>query len=281
MANHLEAQEIFEVELGQGEEIINLAKTTLLIAKCVEYPNLVIDEYLTRIEKMAVEIESRLGFDNRDPRSLIDRINDYLFVDQGFHGNEEDYYDPKNSFLNDLLERRTGIPITLSVLYMEIASRIGLSLVGVGFPGHFILKYEETAEVILIDPFNKGNTLSEEDCQTILNRVYLGRVQFQKEMLRSTSKKQIATRILHNLKNIYIDSKNFLKALRVVDMLLIINPKSSLDIRDRGLLYYNLECFSQALSDLETYIRLSPKSPDNEEIRNYIPILRSLTEKMN
>ncbi len=212
---------------------------------------------------------------------MIELIKNYIFIYKAFHGNEEDYYDPKNSFLNDLLDRRTGIPITLSVLYMEIACRVGLSLVGVGFPGHFILKYEETAEVILIDPFNKGNILSEGDCQTILNRVYSGRVQFQKEMLQSVRQKQILIRILHNLKNIYIDSKNFLKALRVVDMLLIINPKSSLDIRDRGLLYYNLECFSQALSDLETYLRLSPHSPDNEEIRNHIPILKNLTEKMN
>ncbi len=280
MMNYSEAQKSFANEVRQEEEKINLAKAALLLAESVEYPNLNCNEYLKRIDLMGREVKKRIG-KKADPYNLIELINNYLFIDQGFHGNEEDYYDPKNSFLNDLLDRRTGIPITVSVLYMEIACRVGLSLVGVGFPGHFILKYEETAEVILIDPFNKGNILSEGDCQTILNRVYSGRVQFQKEMLQPVRQKQILIRILHNLKNIYIDSKNYLKALGVVDMLLIINPKSSLDIRDRGLLYYNLECFSQALSDLETYLRLSPNSPDNEEIRNHIPILKNLTEKMN
>ena len=149
MMNYSEPQKSFANEVRQEEEKINLAKAALLLAESVEYPNLNCNEYLKRIDLMGREVKERIG-KKADPYNLIELINNYLFIDQGFHGNEEDYYDPKNSFLNDLLDRRTGIPITLSVLYMEIASRIGLSLAGVGFPGHFILKYEETAEVIPI-----------------------------------------------------------------------------------------------------------------------------------
>jgi regulator of sirC expression with transglutaminase-like and TPR domain len=281
MANYSDAQKIFELGLGQREEGINLANTTLLLAKCVEYPDLIVDEYLSRIEKMAAEIESRLGSDARNPNSLIDLINDYLFVEQGFHGNEDDYYDPRNSFLNEVIDRKTGIPITLSTLYIELAGRVGLTLGGVSFPGHFIVKFSELGDDILIDPFNRGRILSEGNCQDILNRMYAGRVQFKREMLAISTKKQILSRMLNNLKGIYVNSQNHQKALSVVELILQLNPDNYSEIRDRGLLYYKLECYSQALHDLECYLSLSPDAPDSEMLLNIVSRLRHLVKLIN
>jgi regulator of sirC expression with transglutaminase-like and TPR domain len=281
MANYSDAQKIFKLGLGQREEGINLANTTLLLAKCVEYPDLIVDEYLSRIEKMAAEIESRLGSDARNPNSLIDLINDYLFVEQGFHGNEDDYYDPRNSFLNEVIDRKTGIPITLSTLYIELAGRVGLTLGGVSFPGHFIVKFSKLGDDILIDPFNRGRILSEGNCQDILNRMYAGRVQFKREMLAISTKKQILSRMLNNLKGIYVNSQNHQKALSVVELILQLNPDNYSEIRDRGLLYYKLECFSPALHDLECYLRLSPDAPDSEMLLNIVSRLRYHVELIN
>lgn len=281
MENHSEAQKIFQVELGQEEERMNLAKTTLLLAKCVEYPDLIVDNYLLRIDEMAAEIESRLRCDTRDPNSLIDSINNYLFVEEGFHGNEDDYYDARNSFLNDVMDRKTGIPISLSTLYIELASRVGLKLNGVGFPGHFIVKYSGPGDEILIDPFNKGRILSEKNCQDFLSRMYGDHVRFRREMLAPSTNKQILSRMLNNLKGIYVDSKNHKKALSVVELILELNPDSVSEVRDRGLLYYELECFSQALHGLESYLNLSPDAPDHDVITNIVSRLRDVVKLIN
>jgi Uncharacterized conserved protein len=183
--------------------------------------------------------------------------------------------------LNDVLDRKTGIPITLSVLYMEVAGRAGLSVSGVGFPGHFIVKYSDREHEILIDPFNKGRIISEEDCKDILNRIYGEGAQIQEEFLQPFTKKQILTRMLYNLKGIYLSSKNYPEALSVTDMILAVNPGAVNEMRDRGLLYYHLECFVQALSDLETYLRHAPDGADTEAIRSYIAVLKDLAGKVS
>lgn len=281
MTNHSESMVTFVETAGHEDDKINLVEVSLLLAKCIEYPNLVIGEYVKRIEKMAAEIESQLGCDTRNPNSLIDLINNYLFVEQGFNGNEDDYYDPRNSFLNDVMDRKTGIPITLSTLYIALASRVGLGLDGVGFPGHFIVKYSGPGDEILIDPFNKGRILSDKNCQDILNRMFGSRVQFRREMIATSTKKQILSRMLNNLKGIYVDSKNHQKALSVVELILELKPESISELRDRGLLYYKLECFSQALHDLETYLNLSPDALDREVMTNIVSRLKDLVKLIN
>ncbi len=279
MTNQSEARRLFADMMGRKEEEIELAKAALIFAK-EEYPDLVIERFLEKLDLMAEKIKKRNGH-NADPHLLISEINNYLFVEEGFTGNEDDYYDPRNSFLNDVLDRKTGIPITLSVLYMEIGHRVGLPVLGVGFPGHFIVRYSGLREEILIDPFNKGRILSEKDCQETLNRMYGGGIKLQSDFLGTVTKKQILTRMLYNLKGICISSKNYLKALSIVDMILLIDPYEMQELRDRGLLYYNLECFAQALSDLETYLRYAPKAEDVEAIKSYIPVLKQLTAKMS
>ena len=279
MTNQSDAIRLFGEMVSRREEEIELAKAALLFAK-EEYPDLDIDVYLRKLDLMAEEIKSRVGH-NTSPYFLITEINNYLFKEEGFRGNEDDYYDPKNSFLNDMLDRKTGIPITLSLLYMEIANRLGLTLLGVGFPGHFIVKYSGIEGEILVDPFNKGRILSNKDCKEILDRIYGGRMQFHSEFLQPVTKKEILSRMLHNLKGIYLNSTNYLKALSIVDMILLIDPEAMDELRDRGLLYYNLECFTQALSDIETYLRRTTNAQDAELIRGYIPVLKGLTAKIS
>jgi regulator of sirC expression with transglutaminase-like and TPR domain len=279
MINRSEVRRLFAEMMSREEEEIELAKAALLFAK-VEYPDLDIDQYLRKMDLTAEKIKRRIR-DNTDPKFLIREINKYIFEEEGFRGNEHDYYDPRNSFLNDVLDRKTGIPITLSVLYMEIGNRIGLPILGVGFPGHFVVKYSGVESEILIDAFNKGRILLEKDCQEMLNRVYGGGIKLQSDFLRTATKKQILDRMLHNLKGIYLNSKDYFKALSFVDMILLIAPDVMPELRDRGLLYYNLECFAQALSDLETYLRYAPKAEDAEAIRSHIPALKGLVGKIS
>lgn len=279
MTNQSVARRLLAEMASRKDEEIELARASLIFAK-EEYPDLDVEKYLRRLELITEEIKSRIG-NNTDPHFLISEINRYLFTEEGFRGNDDDYYDPRNSFLNDVLDRKTGIPITLSVIYMEIASRLGLTLSGVGFPGHFIVKYSGIEEEILVDPFNKGRILSNKDCKEILDRIYGGRMQFHSEFLQPVTKKEILSRMLHNLKGIYLNSTNYLKALSIVDMILHIDPEAMDELRDRGLLYYNLECFTQALSDLETYLRHATKAEDAELIRGHIPVLKGLTAKIS
>jgi regulator of sirC expression with transglutaminase-like and TPR domain len=279
MVNQSEARKLFAEMVSRKEGEIELAKAALLFAK-EEYPDIDIDKYLRKIDLMAVEIKRRVGH-NTDPYFLMSEINKYLFNEEGFRGNEEDYYDHRNSFLNDVLDRKTGIPVTLSVLYMEISRKVGLPISGVGFPAHFIVKYHDADEEILIDPFNKGRILSENDCQEMLNRIYGGGLKLKRDLLQPATKKQILTRMLHNLKSIYINSKNYLRALSVVDMILLIDPWALNELKDRGLIYYTLECFAQALSDIETYLKYSPKARDSEVIKDCITVLRGLVGKIN
>ena len=193
-----------------------------------------------------------------------------LFSQQGYRGNDNDYYDPKNSFLNQVIERRTGIPITLSVLYMEVARRAGLGLDGVGFPGHFLVKHIRDGDEIIIDPFNRGEIKSREDLSRLLSDLYGGKVALSEELLQAASKKQILKRILANLKVIYIKHNEWAKGLSVLDRLVTLDPASAADIRDRGAIYLRLECFVQAREDFERYLRIAPNATDAVEVREQV-----------
>jgi regulator of sirC expression with transglutaminase-like and TPR domain len=263
----------------QPEAAINLAEATLLIAK-EEYPDLDVASYLTRLDAMSAEVQ-RLADDSLDPRRLIAALNEHLFQRLGFRGNAENYYDPKNSFLNEVLDRRTGIPITLSALYLEVGRRIGLPVHGVGMPGHFLVKYMGRDEEIVIDPFNAGGILSDEDCQRILDRIYHGKLCFERAMLSVIGTRQILTRMLNNLKVIYFNNQEYGKALSIVERLLILHPQAASEIRDRGLLSCQLKRYSEASADLERYLRLAPKAEDSEVIREHLRSLRQRVVSMN
>jgi regulator of sirC expression with transglutaminase-like and TPR domain len=261
----------FRLAVGRPDKGIDLGRAALAMASC-DYPDLDVGAYLLHIHQLAAAVTVRLGTEPDVYRSIA-ALNYVLFQERGFHGNRENYFDPKNSFLNEVLDRKVGIPISLSVLYIEVAQRIGLPLHGVGFPGHFLVKYAGDNEEILIDPFNRGEIRSQESLETILHRSYGGRIAFDTEFVEAIPKKQILRRMLNNLKIIYLKEGNLIKALSVVERLNVLDPTSAEDIRDRGLIYLQLECFKQALEDLKSYLRLKPHAEDANAVTEQVAVL--------
>ena len=265
--------------VSRPETAIDLAEAALVIAQ-EEYPELEVARYLSCLDGMGADVRTRVG-SVEDPHRLIVALGDYLFREQGFHGNSDDYYDPRNSFLNDVLDRRTGIPITLSAVYMEVGRRLGLCLHGVGMPGHFLVKYVGPAEEILIDPFNGGAILSHADCQRLLDKTYQGKVAFEPRFLAAVGTRQILSRMLNNLKAIYFKKQEFAKALGVVERLLIVEPGSATEVRDRGLLLSQLKRYPEATADLERYLKLAPGAEDSEVICDHLRSIRQRVASMN
>ena len=263
----------------QPENAIDLAEATLLIAK-EEYPDLDVAAYLSRLDDMGADVRTLAGC-SHDPHRLIAEIGAYLFQRLGFRGNADNYYDPKNSFLNEVLDRRIGIPITLSAVYLEVARRIGLRVHGVGMPGHFLVKYVGRCEEIVIDPFGGGRIVSSEDCQQILDRVFDGKRRFEPSMLAMVGTRHILTRMLTNLKVIYFNNEEYEKALSIVERLLILHPQNACEIRDRGLLSCQLRRYADAMADLERYLRLAPEANDAETIRQHLRSLRQRAAALN
>jgi regulator of sirC expression with transglutaminase-like and TPR domain len=261
----------FRQAVDRTEADIDLGKAALTIATS-DYPDLDINAYLSRIDGLATAVAARLGAEADAYRSIA-ALNFVLFEQQAFRGNREHYFDPRNSFLNEVLDRKTGIPISLSILYIEVAHRIGLSLQGVGFPGHFLVKYPGDNEEIVVDPFNRGEILSQQNLETMLYRLYGGKIVFEPHLLETISKKQILRRMLNNLKIIYLRQNDLIKGLSIVDRLMVLDPGAGEDLRDRGLIYLQLECFKQALEDLESYLRLAPHAEDAPAIRQQVTVL--------
>ncbi|HEY2988453.1 MAG TPA: tetratricopeptide repeat protein [Candidatus Binatia bacterium] len=263
---------IFRQAVERPDDHIDLGRVALIIGR-EEYPTLQIDTYLDRLDRLAATARDRAG-DENSPYRLLAAINYVLFTQEGYRGNRDDYYDPRNSFLSDVIERRTGIPITLSVLYMEVARRIGLRLYGVGFPGHFLVKYSGNDEEIVVDPFDEGEVRTGDELQQMLDSLYIGKVVYQPELLAPVTHKQIIQRMLYNLKAIYARQANYRKALSVAERLVILDPTSAPEIRDRGLLYLEVERFPEAMDDLETYLRLAPDAADAEKISEQLANLK-------
>jgi regulator of sirC expression with transglutaminase-like and TPR domain len=273
-----------------------LAQAALVIAR-IEYPRLDPTPYLAKLDAMGDmarrRIEERVA-DTGDtsPIGRVKALNSYLFDEQGFVGNREKYEDPRNSCLNEVLERRTGIPITLSLLYIEVASRAGVRMDGVNFPGHFLVRCPEIgaggAKGIIIDPFHGGALLSEHDCRLLLQRHVGTQVAFDKSLLAPATRPQILIRMLLNLKRIYVHMRSFPQAREITEMLLGLNPSALSELRDRGLLAYHLNDLSTALRDLQTYLKLSrladldeDERKEHEQIWEHVKTLRRRVAALN
>lgn len=268
------AQQHFYQEIQQPDEQIDLARAALYIAQ-EEYPSLEPEEYINALDTMAQELEERLPLQSY-PLKIIQAINEYLYDDLGFTGNDKNYYDPCNSFLNDAIERRTGIPITLALVYMEVARRINFPMLGIGMPGHFLIRPDVPEMEIFVDAFNQGEVLFIQDCQDRLNQIFNNQVQLQPEFLASVDKRSFLARMLTNLKSIYLHQQNIAKALTVVEKLLLLFPSAILEIRDRGLLYYQLGQFHLAVQDLEKYLTNYPHAQDAITINRILDQIRKL-----
>lgn len=260
--------QLFEQEINQSHAQINLAKASLYIAQ-LNYPDLEIDKYLNALDTMADEVRDRLPQSNY-PLKMIQALNQYLFEDLGFRGNHEDYYDPKNSYLNQVIERRLSIPITLSVIYLEIAIRISFPMVGIGMPGHFLIRPEFEDVGIFVDPFAQGEILFTQDCEERLKQIYQQPVQLQPQFLEPVTKQQILLRMLTNLRQIYLQQQHFQKVVQLLDLVLLILPNHPLELRERGLIYYQLQQWSKASKDLELYLTLLPQAQDAVAIRQLL-----------
>jgi regulator of sirC expression with transglutaminase-like and TPR domain len=264
--------ESFSQEINKVDEDIDLAKACLYYAKA-EYVDLNISEYLNILALMAEEIESQLRSQQRYPLKVVKLINKYLFEELGYQGNLDDYYNVKNSFLNDVIDRRMGIPITISVIYLEIAKRINFPMVGIGMPGHFLIRPDFEDSAIFIDPFNKGEILFPQDCQEKLSQLYQEPIKLESRFLAPVSNRQILARMLTNLKFIYLRTQQLSKALGVIDGILMLFPENPNELRDRGLIYYELNSWYQATQDLECYLSVVPNAED-------APMIRLLLEKI-
>jgi regulator of sirC expression with transglutaminase-like and TPR domain len=269
----------FSRVVNASDERVDLGRAALEIARD-DYPDLDVSGYLRRIDQLAAHVGERLGNEKTVYHSIA-ALNSVIFQERGFRGNRDNYYDPKNSFLNEVIERRMGIPISLSVLYMEVAQRIGLPLQGVSFPGHFLVKYCDDREKIVIDPFNAGEIKSKESLGKLLENLYGGNVTLVDDFLEAVTKKQIIRRMLNNLKMIYLREKSLLKGLAVLQRLVILDPASAEDIRDRGAVYLKLECFQYALADFESYLRLVPNAKDADAVKEEIVGLSKQVQRIH
>ena len=255
----------------------DLAAAALAIAR-VEYPSLDAAPYLDGLARMGREAAERIARAGAGRLDAVRAFNEYLYDEQGFAGNREHYDDPRNSFLNEVLERRTGIPITLAVVYLEVARRAGLRVSGINFPGHFLLRASDDlhaaagADFVIIDPFHGGALLSEVDCRELLRQHVGDEAAFDRSLLEPATRHHIVVRMLVNLKRLYVRMRSFPQARFISDLLLTVDPSAISELRDRGLLAYHLQDFAAALRDLEEYLRLSPRSerpsehqPDGDE----------------
>jgi regulator of sirC expression with transglutaminase-like and TPR domain len=281
MEDSQETRKAFAALLSLPDDAIDLGHASLLIAR-EEYPDLDVGRYLARLDEMAEEIRRRLK-GGEGVKSQIAHLNRLLFEEMGFRGNREEYYDPRNSFLNDVLDRRVGIPITLSTVYLEVGRRIGCRLAGVAFPGHFLVRSLDCDPMqdVLIDPFNRGRMLTEAECRALLLETYAGQVPFGPELLARARNREILQRMIHNLRWIYQRQRDYHMALRVQHLLLCIVPDGPQEIRDRGLIYFRLALFAEAVADLEQYLVRAPRAPDAAKIEKRLKELRRFVPQNN
>jgi regulator of sirC expression with transglutaminase-like and TPR domain len=261
-------REDFATLVAAGERT-DLARAALSIAR-IAYPDLDPAPSLRRLDDLAAAVRPRL-FPHASPEAAAIELAGYLFRECGFRGNREEYYDPRNSYLNDVLERRLGIPITLSVVLIETGARLGLPVEGVGFPGHFLVRLAGSRGPLLLDPFFGGREIGE---QELLARYRAAAgadaPALPPDALAPTGTPAILTRMLRNLLRLYLEQKDHAHALAAAELVLVLVPDSADEVRLRGLLYEHLECFGAALTDFQRYLELAPEAPDVDQIRGRV-----------
>jgi regulator of sirC expression with transglutaminase-like and TPR domain len=258
----------FRAAVSVPDERLDLGAAALLIAT-QEYPQLALEPYLRRLDVLAERVHDRLSNETAGP-IVLGELTRVLFQEEGLRGNDAAYYDPRNSFLNDVLDRKLGIPITLGVVVLEVGRRLGLPLEGLGFPGHFLVRYRGEAVSLLIDPFDRGRIRFEDQAQELLDRVYGGMVQVKPEFLREIGRREILERMLRNLKGIYLNAKEDFRALGVIELLLLLRPEARGEVRDRGIMLARIGRYDEAIEQLELYLDYAPGATDAPRVREYI-----------
>ncbi len=286
------AQQIADAADRPGPD---LAAPAFLIAR-IEYPHLNPEPYLDRLDQMGDEAARAVAYDPGADAPLgarIDSVNRYLFNQLGFTGNRERFEDPRNSCLNEVMDRRTGIPITMALIYIEVARRAGIRAEGVNFPGHFLVRClhdlhtDNPTDGMIVDPFHGGAILNEQECRQLL-QPHMSDAAFEPSLLARATRRQILVRMLLNLKKLYVKMHSFPQAKQTTDALLALQPSSLADLRDRGLLSYHMSNFSHALRDLEEYLKLArltdqdeDQKKETEQVWEHVKTLRRRVAQLN
>ncbi len=255
----------------------DIAEVALWLAKD-EYPQLMIEDYLSKLAYFASEIKSQVVGSLQEKVSILSQ---YLFEKIGFQGNKDNYYDPLNSYLNEVIDRKLGIPISLSVIVMRVARGVGLEVRGVALPGHFILKAIQGEESVLFDPFNKGKILDVDQCEQLLESAIGYRLELTPDLLVPAATRLIISRMLNNLKSIYVEKKDYPRASRVIDRLCTLHPQDYGQKRDLGIIYYQCQQFGKAIDPLQAYIKQFPDASDASDVKKLIHLAKQNLQMWN
>ncbi len=258
--------------VGVADKDIPLALASLLFASD-QYPKLDITAEIHKLDELAGEAAGWVAPEGTAADAL-GGLARFLHGEKGFGGTQSTYASTRECFLNEALEHRLGLPITLSVIYLEVGWRLGLPLGGVGLPGHFIIRQESESEPVYCDPYNGGRLLTEDDCRTLVREQFGAGFHLSPQLLAPVSRRAILYRMLNNLKAMYINSQQPAKALWATDRMLILQPESAQDMRDRGLLSYALGKYSRAHTDLVLCMSLQQPPHDTELVLDQLPRLR-------
>jgi regulator of sirC expression with transglutaminase-like and TPR domain len=248
--------------------LINVPRAALRYAQAIAYPALDVDHYLKRLEELAGAAGKRLSSgDTLFSRAMA--VSDFLFVENCFTGNVSDYHDLRNSYLNEVLDRKLGIPITLSVIYLAVAEQLELPAFGVGLPGHFIVGVRDGEDTLLFDPFHGGRYLTRADCACLVERTTGYKGPFHSGWLEPVTPAHILLRMLNNLRLTYVHAESWTKARAVIEHLRLIQPEAPGHLRDMGLIYYQTGDMQRAVHYLEKYLEQAPDTPDAAAIRHH------------
>jgi len=265
--------------MERGDDEIELGRAALILAT-LEYPGLDVEHYLGVLDDLARQTAPLLaGLD--EPAAVVGALARSLHGQHGFSGNVDDYYDPRNSYLNDVLERRIGIPISLSAVYLEVGRRLGLPLEGVGMPGHFLVRFRDRLRAVLFDPFGGGALVSEAACAARLAQLYGPSVRLTPAMLAPVGTWAILYRMLTNLKQIYVSREDWPRAVRTVDALLVVDPGATREYRDRGMLRFRAGDLKRARADFDHYLTMAAEVDDASAIRQQIGLIERLETMRN
>lgn len=267
------ARRRFEELAGRPEELLDLVEASLVI-DLEENPRLDLGHHLDNVRAWSDAVRQRLE-GSRDVERIVDTINRLLFDEEGFHGEDDDYYDPRSALLSEALERHAGLPITLSVLYIELSRRAGIDAAGIALPGRFLVKFTGPFGVIVVDPFDGGRVLSTIELQKILDGMYGGGVRLREHHLRSFTPRQILARELAQLKAAYLAQHDLPRAAASIDRLLILDDRDAYEVRDRAGIAMQMHAYSQAIELFERYLILTPSADDRTRVREQIAYLRA------
>ncbi len=274
----MRVQRLLDALRDEGSQV-TLDVAALELAS-IEFPGLELEGSLFRLDNLAEQISCQLS-GNANCLDFIRAANELLFEVLQFRGNEEQYYDPRNSCLNSVLMRRLGIPISLSVLYIEIARRLKRMVYGVGLPGHFIVACEDGDARYWVDPFHNGRILSFADCAALAKQTAGVDLRSNPAVLAPVSKRQILVRMLSNLKAIYLRGEAFDKARQVLDLLIDATPDYPEEYRHRGIVHLRQSNHRAAKADLETYLRLEPDTPERDEVEKQLLLIERWRAGLN